>query len=83
MSDFFNRTFRIKPEERGLVFTLGFIILVNSLALNVSDVVAVSGFLNEVSTPQILLVWTVDMLLIILTTGLQSSVAAGCSKRWH
>lgn len=81
MTSFLEKTFRIRSDEQGLVFTMGFVLLVNSLALNVSDVVAVSGFLSEVGTPQILFVWVVDMLLIALMTGLQSFILDRYGRR--
>jgi AAA family ATP:ADP antiporter len=81
MASFLEKTFRIRPDEQGLVFTMGFVLLVNSLTLNVSDVVAVSGFLSEVGTPQILLVWIVDMMLIVLMTGLQSFILDRYGRR--
>lgn len=74
MSQFLNRLFRLYPAERGLVLTLGFLLLSNSLALNLSDVVAISGFLNDVGPNGLLGVWVVNMLLIGLTAGLQSLV---------
>jgi hypothetical protein len=74
MQAFLTRTFRLRQGELNLVLVLGLLLLGNSLALNVADVVAVSGFLDQVETPQILIVWLVDMLLIILATGLQSLI---------
>ena len=63
---------RLRSEELGIVVALGLLLLCNSVALEVADVVAISGFLSEVGLPQLLLVWIADMLLIMLTTGLQS-----------
>jgi AAA family ATP:ADP antiporter len=65
---------RLRSGELGVVVVLGLLLLCNSFALEVADVVAVSGFLSEVGLPQLLLVWIVDMTLIMLTTGLQSLV---------
>jgi MFS family permease len=42
--------------------------------MGITKVVAVSGFLKDVRDHYILLVWAVDMLLLILATGLQSLV---------
>lgn len=53
---------------------LGFLLFTNSLALDLSDVVAVSGFLSQVEVSNILIVWIVDMLLIALSSGLQTLV---------
>jgi AAA family ATP:ADP antiporter len=74
MKDILNRVFHLHPGELGLVLVLGFLLLSNSMAQQVSGIVAVSGFLNEGGVNQILIVWIVDMLLIVLTTGLQSLI---------
>jgi AAA family ATP:ADP antiporter len=72
MKAFLSRLFRLQPGENKLVFVLGFLLLSNSLARQISDVVAVSGFLSTVGANRILLVWLVDMGLTIALTGLQS-----------
>jgi ATP/ADP translocase len=64
----------MNTSERGLVFLLGFMLLGNALAFEISGVVAVSGFLSEVSATNILWVWLIDMLLIALAAGLYSLV---------
>ncbi len=69
-----NRIFRLNPGEAGLVLVMGFLLLSNSLALEISDVVALSGFLSQVGVSGILVVWLADMALIILTAGLQSLI---------
>ena len=74
MKDLLNRTFRLRPGETGLVLTLGLLLLSNSVAQQVSGIVAISGFLSEGGVNQILIVWVVDTLLIILMTGLQSLI---------
>lgn len=62
----------IRPGEAGLVFLLGILLMGNSAALAVSDVVSVSGFLSEVGINELLIVWLIDMVLVILATGVQS-----------
>ncbi len=74
MAKLLTGVFRLRPGETGIVLTLGFILLCNSLAHQISSVVSVSGFLSTVGVSQILLVWLVDYLLIILTSGLQSLI---------
>jgi AAA family ATP:ADP antiporter len=69
-----NRVFKIRPGEAGLVCTLGFLLLSNAVAYQVSDIVAVSGFLSEGGVNQILIVWAVDSVLIFVATGLQSLI---------
>lgn len=66
--------FALRPGETKIVMLLGILLLGNSAALAVSDVVSVSGFLNEVGVNEILLVWIADMLLVALATGLQSLI---------
>ena len=65
---------RLRSGELGIVVILGLLLLCNSVALEVADVVAISGFLSEVGLPQLLLVWIIDMALLLLTTGVQSLV---------
>ncbi|MFQ3583536.1 MAG: hypothetical protein SNJ85_01180 [Cyanobacteriota bacterium] len=50
------------------------ILLMNSVARQISDVVAVSGFLSTVGSDAILVVWLIDMLVVILITAIQSIV---------
>ena len=74
MNNLLSRTFRLRPGETGLVITLGLLLLSNSVAQQVSGIVAISGFLSEGGVNQILIVWVIDTLLIILMTGLQSLI---------
>lgn len=74
MTGILNRVFKLRPGETGIVLVLGLLLLSNSLALEVAEVVSISGFLSQVDAPQILFVWFVDMVLIIMTAGLQSLV---------
>lgn len=74
MQERINQFFRLRPGEAGLVFVLGGLLLGNSAALGVANVVAVSGFLSQVSAYNILIVWAIDMALLILATGLQSLI---------
>jgi AAA family ATP:ADP antiporter len=69
-----NRVFKIRSGEAGLVFTLGFLLLSNAVAYQISDIVAVSGFLSKGGVNQILIVWVVDSVLIFVATGLQSLI---------
>jgi len=74
MSDVFSRVFRLRAGETGIMVTLGLLLLANSLAVEVSGVVAVSGFLDQVEVPNIIIIWAVDMVLIAIATGLQSLI---------
>jgi hypothetical protein len=64
----------LRAGESGLVISLGFILFTNYAAMGITKVVSVSGFLSEVKDQYILLVWAVDMVLLILATGLQSLI---------
>lgn len=70
----FRKWFPLRPGEGGLVLTLGFILFANYAAMGITKVVSVSGFLSEVKDHYILLVWAVDMVLLILATGVQSLI---------
>jgi ATP:ADP antiporter, AAA family len=72
MRERFGRWFPLRAGESRLVLTLGFILFANYAAMGITKVVSVSGFLSEVKGHYILLVWAVDMVLLILATGLQS-----------
>ena len=74
MRERFNQWFPLRAGESGLVFSLGFILFANYAAMGITKVVAVSGFLSEVKDHYILLVWAVDMVLLILATGVQSLI---------
>lgn len=74
MSKFFLRIFKLQPGEGMLVFVLGFLLFGNSLARQVSGIVAVSGFLNSSDVNQILLVMLVDYTLILIVSSMQSLI---------
>jgi len=74
MSNFFMRIFKLQPGEGMLVFALGFLLFGNSLARQVSGIVAVSGFLNSTNVNEILLVMLADYTLILLVSSVQSLI---------
>ncbi len=74
MRERFNKWFPLRAGESGLALTLGFILFANYAAMGITKVVSVSGFLSEVKDHYILLVWAIDMVLLILATGLQSLI---------
>jgi hypothetical protein len=74
MRERFYQLLRLRPGEPGLVFALGAILFANYAAMGITKVVSVSGFLSQVKDHYILIVWAVDMVLLILATGLQSLV---------
>src|SRR5258708_18663565 len=74
MKDRSSSFFGVRPGEFGLVFVLGAILFINYAAMGITKVISVSGFLSQVKDQYILLVWAVDMVLLILATGLQSLI---------
>lgn len=74
MQERVTRWFPLRAGEARLALTLGFILFANYAAMGITKVVSVSGFLSEVKDHYILLVWAVDMVLLILATGLQSLI---------
>jgi hypothetical protein len=66
--------FNVKPSEFGLVLALGLILFGNALAQQTSGIVAISGFLGQAGVPGILVVWSIDVILIAATTGVQSLI---------
>ncbi|TAK14033.1 MAG: hypothetical protein EPO32_03235 [Anaerolineae bacterium] len=66
--------FKLKGQEGALVMALGFALMVNALAMQVSGIVAISGFLEATSINQILIVMIVDYALIMLVGSLQSVI---------
>ena len=74
MKKLFYRIFKLKEGEGGVVLALGAILFVNYMAMGITKVVSVSGFLSQVKDHYILLVWAIDMVLLILATGLQSLI---------
>ncbi|MBW8009970.1 MAG: hypothetical protein FVQ83_01840 [Chloroflexi bacterium] len=66
--------FRLQPGEGGVFFVLGFILMCNALAMQISGIVAISGFLSSGGVEQILLVLLIDYTLILLAGGLQSLI---------
>ncbi|MCC7119427.1 MAG: hypothetical protein IT310_12955 [Anaerolineales bacterium] len=70
----FNQWFPVRTGEYGLVLTLGFILFANYAAMGITKVISVSGFLSQVKDHYILLVWAVDMVLLVLATGIQSLI---------
>jgi hypothetical protein len=64
----------LQPGEAGIVFVLGFALLANALAMQVSGIVSISGFLTSSGANGILIVLLVDYAFILLTGALQTLV---------
>ncbi len=66
--------FRVRPTEIRIVVLMGLIIFFHSLALQIANIVSISGFISEVSVDGILILWVIEMVLIIGATALQSLI---------
>jgi ATP/ADP translocase len=71
---------RIRAGEGRFVLILGAILLFNTLAMELGDVVAVAGFLKSVDVSNILILWVVDMILVISVGGVQSLIVDRFSR---
>jgi AAA family ATP:ADP antiporter len=74
MGNFVTRILRLRPEEASTVLILGFILLANAVARQISGIVAVSGFLADGGVNQFLLVLGIDYAIILLSGGIQSLI---------
>ncbi len=81
MSDFLSRLFRLRPEEVGLALVMGGLILGNSLARQITGIVAVSGLLSVSGVNAFLLVLLVDYLIILLAGGVQSLIVDRLNRK--
>lgn len=68
------RLLRLKPGEGWLTVSLGLLLLANALAMNISYVVSVSGFLDTGGVNAIVLVWIANYLVLFLLAGAQSLI---------
>ncbi len=80
MIDSIRNVFRIRAGEGRFVIILGAILLFNTLAMELGDVVAVAGFLKSVDVSNILILWVVDMILVISVGGVQSLIVDRFSR---
>jgi ATP:ADP antiporter, AAA family len=69
MKERFLRIINIKPEEFKLAFSLWLLIAVNTFVLELSDVVATSGFVSNLGVDKIPWLWIVTTLLTIFAAG--------------
>jgi ATP:ADP antiporter, AAA family len=72
VNNFINRIFHLRDGEATVVLGLGFVLLANSLSIEVSNIVSVSGVLESGGVNKMLIVWIIDWLLIIAATAGQS-----------
>jgi AAA family ATP:ADP antiporter len=74
MQNRLQRLFRLQPGEGMLWLILGLILLFNSIALQISGIVSVAGFLSTGGVNQFLLVFLIDYTFILLVGGVQSLI---------
>ena len=74
MTEFINRVFHLRTGEARLILGLGLLLFINSLSIQASNIVSVSGFLETGGVNKILIVFIVDMLLIVAATAGQSLI---------
>ncbi|MCB0006274.1 MAG: hypothetical protein KDE04_07455, partial [Anaerolineales bacterium] len=65
---------RIRAGEENLFAVLAYILFANFMALEMSSVVATSGFLSEAGIELLPLIWIVDMAILLFVGTLQSLI---------
>jgi ATP/ADP translocase len=74
MSNFFQRVFRIREGEGAMVLLMGFLLLSNDMARQMSGIVGISDFINTGGVNGILIVWSIDSVVVIITAALASLI---------
>jgi AAA family ATP:ADP antiporter len=72
MKSFFYRVFRLHEGEGPVVFALGFLLVVNAMALQISSIVGLSGFLSDGGVNQYLILLPVNYGIITVITVVQA-----------
>lgn len=72
MRTFLYRAFRLNEGEGPVVFTLGFLLVVNAMALQISSIVGLSGFLSDGGVNQYLILLPVNYGIIFVITVAQA-----------
>lgn len=72
MRTFFNRVLRLHEGEGPVVFVLGFLLVVNAMALQISSIVGISGFLSDGGVNQYLMLLPINYLIIFGITVAQA-----------
>lgn len=72
MKIFLSRLWKLKASELGVILTLGFVILSNSIAQKVAEISSISGFVSNVGVDGFLILLIVSSVISILTTAIQS-----------
>lgn len=72
MRTFFNHVLRLREGEGAIVFVLGFLLVVNAMALQISSIVGISGFLDDGGVNQYLILLPINYLIIFAITVVQA-----------
>jgi AAA family ATP:ADP antiporter len=64
----------VRAGEWGLVLSLLVLLALNTMVLQLASVVATTGFISQVGTSQVPLLWIVDMAITLLTAGVYALV---------
>lgn len=70
----------VAPGEWKLVSSLFALFVINTLVLELSNVVATAGFISHVGVPGILWLWVIDMAITLAVTGACASVIDRMSR---
>jgi len=76
------RIINIKPGEWALALSLIFILATNTLVFEVAEVVATTGFVSNVGTPQIILLWLVSLPITLAVAAVYSLIVDRVKRRW-
>jgi hypothetical protein len=68
------RIFRLQGGEAAPLLVLGAVLFFNAVAMQVSGILSVSGFLDSVGVPGILIVWVIDFAVILAMSAVQSLI---------
>ena len=68
------RFLNVKRSEWPLVLSLLLLLLVNTLVLELADVVATAGFISSVGPRQILWLWIADMVITLVSASLYATI---------
>lgn len=69
MKEKLSQLFNVRPGEWGLALSLLLILALDTLVLELSDVVATAGFISQIGASEIPWLWIADMVVILLATG--------------
>ena len=74
MKDKVSRLVNVRPGEWKLVFSMLSLLAINMMVLEVSEVVATTGFIASVGTAQVPWLWIADMFVILLSVGAYAAI---------